>query len=182
MLGFAMRGCIAIGCLGLFLVGCGGNQSPAESPAEQDPPGLDAKADPSELPTAKAGGDEAKGGDGEGDQATTDKKPAAVEPSFKEGGSVEEAIAAVPQGTPRVNVEQESLAKPLMDENLYKPCKMSPNQRFKLRVAIWDGKAVGIDLTATPKNDKAVACIRQQVQGITWRDKVKSLNTVEYQF
>ena len=179
MLRLAMRGFIAVGCLGSFLVGCGGSPSPAESPAAPGPPTLESKAEPSET---DPGGDESKGDEGDAAEGKTEKKPVAIEPTFKDDGSVEDAIAAVPQGTPRVNVEQESLAKPLMDEDLYKPCKMSPNQRFKVRVAIWDGKAVGIDLTATPKNDKAVACIKQQVQGITWRDKVKSLNTVEYQF
>ena len=182
MLRRVMRGFITAGCIGWFLVGCGGNQAPAESPAEPEPLTLEAKAEPSEEPKAAPGGDEDQGDGLASNQGKTEKKPVAVEPSFKEGGSVEEAIAAVPQGTPRVNVEQESLAKPLMDENLYKPCKMSPTQHFKLRVAIWDGKAVGIDLSATPKNDKAVACIKQQVYGISWRDKVKSLNTVEYQF
>lgn len=165
-----------VACLAVSVAACGGNQPPAESPepaAEEPKP--EPKPEPSEEPKAE---EPAEGkGEGKGED-----KAAAPEPTFKEGGSVDEAINAVPQGTPRVNVEQEALAKPLMDENLYKPCKMSPNQHFKLKVAIWDGKAVGIDLSATPKNDKVVACIKQQINGITWKDKVKSVNTVEYQF
>lgn len=168
---------VGLCCLALLFAGaCGGSQPPAASPEPaQEEPKPEPKAEPSEEPKGEDPSGEAGKGEGEG-------KAAAAEPSFKEDGSVDEAINAVPQGTPRVNVEQETLAKPLMDEALYKPCKMAPNQHFKLKVAIWDGKAVGIDLTATPKNDKVVACIRQQIQGITWKAKVKSLNTVEYQF
>lgn len=169
----------SLGCVALLFVGaCGGSQPPPESPEPAlEEPKPEPKPESSEEPKAEEPtGEEGKGkGDGEG------KAPAA-DPTFKEDSSVDEAIAAVPQGTPRVNVEQDRLAKPLMDENLYKPCKMAPNQHFKLKVAIWDGKAVGIDLTATPKNEKVVACIKQQINGITWKDKVKSLNTVEYQF
>lgn len=168
---------VGLGCFALLFTGaCGGSQTPAESPEPaQEAPKPEPKAEPSEEPKGEDPSGEPGKGEGEG-------KTAAAEPTFKEDGSVDEAINAVPQGTPRVNVEQETLAKPLMDEALYKPCKMAPNQHFKLKVAIWDGKAVGIDLTATPKNDKVVACIRQQIQGITWKAKVKSLNTVEYQF
>lgn len=169
---------VGLCCIALLFVGaCGGSQPPAESPEpvqEEPKPEPEPKAEPSDEPNEEPSGEAGKG-EGEG------KAPAA-EPTFKEDGSVDEAINAVPQGTPRVNVEQETLAKPLMDEALYKPCKMAPNQHFRLKVAIWDGRAVGIDLTATPKNDKVVACIRQQIQGITWKAKVKSLNTVEYQF
>ncbi|GMV17721.1 MAG: hypothetical protein HS104_32390 [Polyangiaceae bacterium] len=167
---------VSLCCSALLLVGaCGGSQPPAESPEPvQEEPKPEPKSEPSDEPTEEPTGEAGKG-EGEG------KGPAA-EPTFKEDSSVDEAIAAVPQGTPRVNVEQDRLAKPLMEESLYKPCKMAPNQHFKLKVAIWDGKAVGIDLTATPKNDKVVACIKQQINGITWKDKVKSLNTVEYQF
>jgi hypothetical protein len=163
----------------LFVSSCGGNTPPAESP---EPAMEESTPEPKPEPKAEPKPDEAEGEEGKGEGGKGEGKAPAAEPTFKEDSSVNDAINAVPQGTPRVNVEQENLAKPLMDENLYKPCKMAPNQHFKLKVAIWDGKAVGIDLTATPKNDKVVACIKQQINGITWKDKVKSLNTVEYQF
>jgi hypothetical protein len=164
-------------CLGLLALGaCGGGEPakspdlPAEAPADDPTPAP--KPEPAEEPK----GDEPAENPDKGAAS-----PEAAEPTFKEGGSVDEAINAVPQGVPRVNVEQDMLAKPLMDENLYKPCRLAPNQRLKLKVAIWDGRAVGIDVTATPKNEKVVACIKQQIAGITWKAKVRSLNTVEYQ-
>ncbi len=96
--------------------------------------------------------------------------------------SVEEAITAVPQGTTRENVDQEELGKPLMNEDLYKPCKIAPSNHFKVRIAVWEGKAVGMDVTATPKNPKLEDCVKEQIKTVTWKQKVKSLNTVEYQF
>lgn len=177
-----MRGLFTAGCFAIFLAACGGGPPPAQAP---EPAPSEPTPEPKAEPSVEPKGDDENGegkGEGKAGDASGEGKPAAGAPSFKEGGSVDEAINAVPQGTPRVNVEQDSLAKPLMDENLYKPCKLSPAQHFKLKVAIWDGKAVGIDLNATPKNDKVVACIKQQINGITWKDKVKSLNTVEYQF
>jgi len=43
-------------------------------------------------------------------------------------------------------------------------------------------KPVGLDLTTTPKNQKLSDCIADKIRGITWPDKVKSLNVVEYTF
>jgi hypothetical protein len=115
---------------------------------------------------------------------TSEQKPSAKsagpEPVFKEGGSVNEAIQAVPQGADRVNLDQETLGKPLQDVALYEPCKPGA-ARIKLKVAVWDGRAVGIDLATTPKNPKLEECLKQQIRGISWPDKVRSLNTVEYQ-
>ena len=163
----------------VLCAGCGGGQQPAHSPDDlEEPKTEEAKA---EKPKADEGGDEAK--KDEGDEGKKDEGKGAVkEPEFKDDMSVNDAINAVPQGTPRVNVDQETLGKPLMDEGLYKPCKFSPAQHFTVKVAVWEGKAVGIDVIPTPKSDKVATCVKAQVKGITWKDKVKSLNTVEYQF
>ena len=94
--------------------------------------------------------------------------------------SVNDAINAVPQGSARVHVDPDALGKPLMDASVYKPCKLRPAQHFKIRVAVWNGKAVGVDVTAKPKNTKLEECIKEQIRGLDWKDKVPSLNTVEY--
>ena len=72
MLRRVMRGFITAGCIGWFLVGCGGNQAPAESPAEPEPLTLEAKAEPSEEPKAEAGGDEDQGDGLASDQGKTE--------------------------------------------------------------------------------------------------------------
>ena len=108
-------------------------------------------------------------------------KPAAPEPQFTDGMSVADAIKAVPVGSERANIDQETLSMPIKDFALYEPCKPG-SEHIKMKIAVWDGKAVGLDVTSTPKNDKLTACIKQQLKTVTWKAHVKSLNTVEYSF
>jgi hypothetical protein len=108
-------------------------------------------------------------------------KPAAPEPQFTEGMSVADAINAVPQGAERANIDQETLSRPIQDFAIYEPCKPG-QEKVKMKIAVWNGKAVGIDVTATPKNDRLVACIKDRIKTLTWQARVKSLNTVEYSF
>ncbi|HEX6276079.1 MAG TPA: hypothetical protein VFZ53_23725 [Polyangiaceae bacterium] len=154
----------------LLALRCGGGTPPPEEPANAAPPAETVSEAPKPEPEPA-------------DAEPPKEKPAAdvPEPEFKENGSVEEAIKAVPQGTPRLNVETEALSKPLMDGKVYEPCKLGA-AKFKVRVAVWNGKAVGIDLTTTPNNPKLAECLKGRIREITWDDKVKSLNTVEYQF
>ena len=156
----------------MLAAGCGGSTPPPEEPANTAD--STAETPPPEEPKSDAEPKE--------DEAPKEKPGANVpEPEFKENGSVDDAIKAVPQGTPRLNIETEALSKPLMDGKLYEPCKIG-SAHFKVRVAVWNGKAVGIDLTTTPNNPKLADCIKGRIREITWDDKVKSLNTVEYQF
>jgi hypothetical protein len=93
--------------------------------------------------------------------------------------TVEEAIKAVPQGTERVNVDQETLSKPLEDGAVFESCKAG-STHFKMRIAVWRGKAVAVDLSTTPKSPKLTACLKDKILGLSWPAKVPSLNTVEY--
>jgi hypothetical protein len=34
----------------------------------------------------------------------------------------------------------------------------------------------------TPKSEKLADCIKAKIREVTWEKKVKSLNTIEYQF
>lgn len=161
-------------------VACGGSNPPpeeAEPVSDVSPDDIEQTAS-SETP---GGGNEpATDRLDEPSEQKPETKTAGAEPAFKEGGTVNEAIQAVPQGADRVNIEQEALGKPLQDVTLYEPCKPGA-ARIKLRIAVWEGKAVGIDLTTTPNNPKLTECLKERIRGITWPDKVKSLNTVEYQ-
>jgi hypothetical protein len=169
----------------LLAAACGGSERPASSPNE-GAQCVDDKPCGGPIP----GHDDAQASDGdEPSKSDTDQpadktaaKPADVPaPSFKENGSVLDAINAVPQGTPRLNIEQEALGRPLGNVELYESCKPG-NSHFKAKVAVWDGKAVGLDLTTTPKNAKFADCVAEKIRAITWPDKVKSLNVVEYTF
>ena len=106
-------------------------------------------------------------------------KEEVAEPNFTPDMSVEDAIKAIPASAERLNVDQEELSKPLTQESLYQPCKPG-SAHFKLRVAVWRGKAVAIDLAASPKNGKLEECLKGRIREITWPVKVPSLNTVEY--
>jgi hypothetical protein len=107
-------------------------------------------------------------------------KEALPEPKFTPGMSVDEAIAAVPKGWEFSGIEPDALGAPLQDLKLYEPCKLTPAQHFQLRVAIWDGKPVGIDVKSA--NKKLASCIKDQVAQVTWRNKVKAINTVDYSY
>ena len=175
MMTFSMRsvhgtlGSILIGCLALSSVACGGAQSePAAPPASET---STTPVEPTPAPAAEP----------EADAEAKPAETASAEPEFRPGMSVNEAIDAVPQSADRINIEQEALAAPLMNADLYAPC-VKGHEHFSLRVAVWDGRAVGVDVSTTPKNDKVATCIREQVEKLSWPDKAKSLNTVSFNF
>jgi len=158
--------------LGALSLGC----SPKDVPPPEEP-----------VPTVMPSEPTAGSAIGPGFAATDEREPqpepapAPKEPEFTEGMTVQQAIDAA-QGTDRIEIEQEVLAEPIVNPELYAPCKLKGNQRFTLRVAIWEGRVVGMDLSLTPKNDAAEQCIRSQVQGVTWKKKVKSLSTFEFNY
>ena len=151
---------------------CGPATPPAESPAESEP--APAASEPLTPPPASTEGS---------DDAEPAPPPASSvpDPQFGENATVNEAIKAVPQGVERRDIDPETLGKPLQDLALYESCKPGA-AKVKMRIAVWDGKAVGIDLTTTPNNPKLADCIKGKIREITWEKKVKSLNTIEYQF
>lgn len=167
-----------------MLVGCGGScprpegaTEEARETASRDPePHEEAepehaeeekKAEPEEESTARA--EPAKG-----PESKAEEKP---DPQFPEHASVSQAIAAIPRGAERANIDAETLSIPLQEESLYAPCNLG-TQHFKIKVAVWDGRAVGVDVVTA--NKKLAECLDRQVRSVVWRDKVKSLNTVEY--
>ena len=167
-----MRELAAFAALGLFLLACGGSEPPAQAPDAELAP-IEEAPPPAPKPEAEA---EAP------PKEEPKPEPAPVaEPQFTDGMSVEEAIKAVPQGAERANIDQETLGKPLQDFAVYEPCKPG-TVHFKIKIAVWDGKVVGTDVTSTPKNDKLIACIKDRLKTLTWKAHVKSLNTVEYAF
>jgi hypothetical protein len=143
-----------------------GDEAAPASPNEAE----SAPAPPAEAEAAPAPKEEPK-----------PSKPAAPEPQFTDDMSVADAIKAVPQGAERANIDQETLSMPIQDTSIYEPCKPGA-AHIKMKIGVWDGKAVGLDVSSTPKNDKLVACIKEQIKKLTWKAHVKSLNIVEYSF
>lgn len=194
MVGFHRTAALIVTTL---LVGCGSScprtaddESNASSEAASAEPKPESHSEASEETerTEKADKDEREERE-EGQSATSSasassssassesQKGTSGEPQFPEHASVAQAIAAVPVGTERANIDPETLATPLQDPSLYEPCKPG-TQHFKIKVAVWDGHAVGVDVS-TP-NKKLAECVDERVRSIEWKKKVKSLNTVEY--
>ena len=161
----------ALSCA-LVVGACGGSTLPASDPSESSGPVIPDKPEVTPPPSDE----DAPKADAEPKKAVKEDVP---EPTFTPDMSVEDAIKAIPQSTERLNVDQETLSKPLEEEALYEPCKPGTTH-FKLRVAVWRGKAVAIDLNTTPKNPKLAECLKGRIREITWPAKVPSLNTVEY--
>jgi hypothetical protein len=180
-----MKGVAAFAVFGLFLQGCCSCPQSAESPSaavEGPATAADAPAAPPvEAAPASAPAAAEPVAAAPPKEEPKPAKPAVAEPTFTEGMSVADAIKAVPQGSERANIDQETLAMPIQNPDVYEPCKPGP-VRIKLKIAVWDGKAVGLDVTATPKNDKVAACVRDQINKLSWKARVKSLNIVEYAF
>jgi hypothetical protein len=158
-------------CVG-WAAGCGGSSQPAESPelstTEEESAPVAATPEPPVEPVPEA--------------PAEPTEPVAVEPEFKPGMTVSEAVHAVPQGAERVEMEHDVLVAPLLDTELYAPCKLRPHQHFSVKVAVWDGRVVGLDLEAKPKGQAVEECLRKQIEGVTWKKKVKSLSTVEFNY
>jgi hypothetical protein len=171
-----MRELAAFSLLGLFVLACGGSEpAPASPEPEAGPPAVEPAPPPAPKPSADPAAEAPK------EEPKPADKPPVPEPQFTEGMSVADAIKAVPVGAERANIDQETLSEPIKEFSVYEPCKPGA-AHIKLKIAVWDGKAVGIDVTATPKNDKLVACVKEQIKALSWKAHVKSLNTVEYSF
>lgn len=112
----------------------------------------------------------------------SDESTASEQPNFTPGMSVAEAESAVPSTVQRVHIEEEALAEPLKAPEVYEPCKLKGHEHFSIRVAVWQGRAVGLDITTKPANAELQSCLRTQIERIEWKDKVESLNTVEFNY
>lgn len=162
-------------CLTLGMTSACGGSTPAPEEPSSEVAALDTSNDAELTPAS-----------GEALEASSSERAAAEpppvkEPEFTEGMSVNEAIKAVPMDTPTTNLEPEVLSKPLADDKIYEPCKVG-SASFKVRVAVWDGHAVGVDAVTTPKNEKLAECIKAAIRQLSWPDKVRSLNLVEYEY
>jgi hypothetical protein len=158
-------------CLAALGLGCAGQAQEAEAPPEA------ATEEPSPAPEPEPTSNEARA-----EKLAPEPPATAVEPEFKPGMSVLEAVNAIPQGAERVEIEHEVLVAPLMQTELYAPCKLRGNQRFSVKVAVWDGRVVGLDIDASPKSQSVEECLRKQIESVTWKKKVKSLSTVEFNY
>jgi hypothetical protein len=161
--------------IALLVLSCGGTA--AEQAPPETPEGVHAESaavrrnDPVASPTPSAS-----------TQSTSAGLPTpTTKVTFPPNASVDEAINAVPQGLPRVNINDDELQKPLMEIPRYERCKVPRSQRVSIRVAVYDGAAVGVDISSKPKSAKVEECVAGVVRTMSW-PKVPSLNTMTFNF
>jgi hypothetical protein len=138
---------------------CGGSTPPAEAPEEEDDDDIEQTSASEGTTTA------------EGEEESSEKpKPEAAEPEFKDGMSVDEAINAVPQGTERENIEQETLARPLTEAKLY--ARAIPGQpRTSLRSQSGTD-APSVSTSKPSRRTTSSASASGAVRQVQWREKV----------
>lgn len=157
------------------LCACGGGTKEPEYPADSLP--REEAADPS-WETGEGAGAKESESRSEAEPAQTSGVRKA--PTFTEGMSVDEAISAVPEDYEYIGLDQDVLAKPLTQPETYQDCKLKQSDKFKVRLAVWDGRVVGANVTSP---NKALAqCIDGVVRKLEYKDRVEAINTVEYSF
>jgi hypothetical protein len=165
--------------IALLLVCCGGSSGSSPPPEVPPAPKEPAAETPEPLPAAAAASTATPPAD-----APVSAPPSAPEPpkvEFPPHATVEQAIHAVPQGAARMNMSNDVLQAPLLDLKRYDKCKVPRSTKVSINVAVYDGVAVGVDVTTKPKNAKIGECLDSVVRGMTW-DKVPSLNQVNVNF
>ncbi len=163
----------------LMLAACGGAAPEPAAPAEEPPPPKPTGPKPGHGVDTEVSMPETVQVEEKPKEEADPPKAAAVEPEFTDGMSVDDARKAVPQGGERLNIDQETLGAPLQNPDFWKPCNVGA-QKLTVRIAVWNGKAVGVDVLT--KNKKLAQCVDKQVRALEWKDKVRSLNTVDYSF
>ena len=160
--------------IALLVVSCGGGaaeQAPPETPeGESGAVRRQQAATPAATTTGAAGSG-----------ASTGLPVPTTKVNFPPNASVNEAINAVPQGLPRMNINEDELQKPLMEMPRYERCKVPRSTRVAVSVAVFDGAAVGVDITSKPKSPKIEECVAGVVRTMSW-PKVLSLNTMTFNF
>src|SRR6185436_12137869 len=160
----------------LWVVSCGGGAA-SSPPAESPPPPAETADTPAPTPAADA----VPPASASTGAAAASAAPARPPIEFPPHASVDQAIQAVPQGAPRMNMSNDVLHAPLLDLKRYDKCKVPRSTKVSMNVAVYDGVAVGVDVTTKPKNGRMEECLDGIVRSMTW-EKVPSLNQVNVNF
>jgi hypothetical protein len=160
---------------------CGGSSTPASAPPPPPPTQAASSATPDE-PAATPPAPESSPTPA-ASTAPEPAPPSSAPPKidFPPHASVDEAMKAVPSGLPRLNMSTDTLQAPLLDLKRYDKCKVPRSTKVTMRVAVFDGAAVGVEVATKPKNVKMEGCLDGVVRGMSW-DKVPSLNEVNVTF
>jgi hypothetical protein len=165
--------------LALLVISCGGGAGSA--PPAEAPPAASASDMPESTPPASTAAAATAVPPASAPANAPPATPSPPKVEFPPHATVDQAIQAVPQGAPRMNMSNDILQAPLLDLKRYDKCKVPRSTKVSMSVAVYDGAAVGVDVTTKPKNGKIEECLDSVVRGMTW-DKVPSLNHVNVNF
>jgi hypothetical protein len=172
------------------LAACGGGAAsapPPETPTAAAEPAAVTNTAPAASPAAASDTEESKAkslGNASTPSSTSGPTTSPAAPAkieFPAHATVDQAIKAIPQGQPRMNMADDALRAPLLDLKRYDKCKVPRSTHVTMSVAVYEGAAVGADISSKPKNAKIEECVDEVVRSMTW-PKVTSLNTVTASF
>ncbi len=95
------------------------------------------------------------------------------EPEFTGSMSQNEALNAA-QGASDEHVPEDLFTGQLNPE-VFAECKVPGNVKVTLKLAVWDGRTVGVTVKVTPKNKKIETCLDSVARKIEWKEKAKSI-------
>jgi hypothetical protein len=94
---------------------------------------------------------------------------------------VEAAIKAVPSTIPVGKMSKSALEAPLRDGGRFEHCRIPYGTHGEIAAVVYNGAALGVDVTTKP-NDRALNfCIERAVRQITWGREL-AVNKVKVSF
>jgi hypothetical protein len=74
------------------------------------------------------------------------------------------ALAAVPKGVRTGDLDKNVLEAPLRDRARFERCRVPKTTRVQIDAVIYNGAAVGVDVSSDPPNDALDYCIEEVVR------------------
>lgn len=168
---------------GSLLAACASRESGQQAASKPPPQPAMAHADLAPMPPlappaadpARDAQTHAKYSDavGEGPRSAMDPGKAAMPtPALKlephPDVGVDAAIKLVPSQIPQGHLSKSSLESPLKDPTRYERCAIPSSTRVAIRVAVYDGQAIGVDVRSNPNTPALDFCVDRIVRQTTW--------------
>jgi hypothetical protein len=168
----------------LVVFGCATHQTAETAPSNAPQPTAVTRtevppADPlAALPPPAAAGSDAEthakysNAVGEGPRSTIDPSktipapPATID--VRPDTGVDAAIKLVPTKIPVGHLSKETLTSPLKDAARFARCAIPPTTRVAIRVAVYNGQAIGVDVRSNPNTPALDFCVDRVVRQTTW--------------
>jgi hypothetical protein len=169
----------------MVVIGCATHQTAQTAPSKAPEPTAVTRsearpADPlAALPPPAAAGSDAEThakysnavGDGPRSAIDPSSKPIPAPPATIDvhpDSGVDAAIKLVPSKIPQGRLSKEILTSPLKDPARFERCAIPPTTRVAIRVAVYNGQAIGVDVRSNPNTPALDFCVDRIVRQTTW--------------